>query len=192
MNTFLVGIFAVFLAVHNNLLSYIGALGIMSFISMQLIEYFAWGNINNKEIISLLSKIGLVLILLQPLLFFAPSLPVNVLYPFIGLYITFLIGVFTLVKPLSDIIFSMHKAKNGHLAWEWLDFPYAIPLIWFLFFLFPAIYSKKYIESIFSILTFGISYVTYYESQTWGSTWCWMANIYSLYLLGIIFTKELC
>ena len=192
MNTFLVGLFAVLLAVHNNLLSYVGALGAMAFISMQLLEYFAWGNINNKQIISLLSKIGLALVLLQPLLIFTPSLPVNVLYPFIGLYITFIIAGFTLIKPLSDIVFSMHKAANGHLAWEWLELPYIIPLIWFSFFIFPLIYSKRYLFTSLMTLAFGISFLTYYESNTWGSTWCWLSNIYSLYLLGSIFAKELC
>jgi hypothetical protein len=192
LNTFLVGLFAVSLALHNNLLSYIGALGAMAFISMQLLEYFAWGNINNKNVISLLSKIGLALVLLQPLLIFAPSLPVNILYPYIALYITFLIASYTVVKPFSDIVFSMHKSTNGHLAWEWLELPYYISLIWFAFFIFPLIYSKRYLFTSLITLAFSVSFVTYYESNTWGSTWCWLSNIYSLYLLGSIFTKELC
>lgn len=49
LNTFLFSLFAASFAYFNNVLNFYTYLYFISFISMQLVEYFAWGNLNNKK-----------------------------------------------------------------------------------------------------------------------------------------------
>ncbi len=58
LNTFLFSFFAVNFAYFNNVINIYEYLFINSFISMQLIEYFTWKNLNNKNLNRLLSQLG--------------------------------------------------------------------------------------------------------------------------------------
>lgn len=185
LNTFLVGLFAVSLAVYNKIITPLGGLGSMSLISMQLIEYFAWGNLENKEAMTLISKIALGLILVQPLITHAELFTTHVI-PF--LYLCFLLLCFS----VQTFDYSMHKAKNGHLSWNWLPRSPLIIFIWLAFLILPFVYTEQYMIAGGLLVTVLISLYTYYTANTWGSMWCWIANVYSLYLLGRIFMKDLC
>jgi len=185
LNTFLLGLFAGSLALYNKVLTPLGALGMLSFISMQLVEYFAWRNLGNKEIISLLSKVGLGLILVQPMLVHATRLKTNVV-PLVY------IGCILLFYSFYTTTFSMHKASNGHLSWTWLPTSPLFISLWLMFFILPFLYAKDYLFFFIILMTALISLYTYYKDNTWGSMWCWFANLYSLYLLYVIFSKELC
>jgi hypothetical protein len=185
LNTFLFGLFAVSLSLYNKVLTPLGGLGAMSFISMQLVEYFAWRNLGNKEAISLLSKVGLGLILIQPLLVHANRLQSNVV-PLVY------IGCILFFYSFYTTTFSMHKAANGHLAWDWLSTSPLFISIWLMFFILPFLYAKDYLFFFAILMTALISLYTYYKDNTWGSMWCWIANIYSIYLLTLVFRKDLC
>ena len=184
LNTFLFGLFAVSLALYNKVITPFGSLGAMSFISMQLVEYFAWRNLGNKAVISLLSKIGLGLILVQPLLFHASRVE-----PYIPLIY---IGLMVLYYAFHTTTFSMHKAANGHLSWTWLPTSPLFIGLWLAFFLLPLLYVKEYFVFFGTLLTVLFSLYTYYKDNTWGSMWCWFANVYSVYLLMLVFGKDLC
>jgi hypothetical protein len=192
LNTFIFGLFAVAFAFANNVITSLSAAGIMSFISMQLVEYFAWGNLKNKDIISFLSKIGLLLIFIQPIIIHEEPLPTNLFYPFIGFYIAFLAIVFTIFHPIQNINFTMHKASNGHLAWDWLEVPHIVAFIWFGFLGFPLLYNQNYIPLLLLLITFIACYILYIKTSTWGSMWCWIANGLSVFLIARVFAKELC
>jgi hypothetical protein len=185
LNTFFFGLFAVSLALYNRVISLISGLGAMSFISMQLIEYFAWRNLGNKETLSVLSKLGLGLILSQPLVVHASrvqNFAISLVY----------VVCILLFFSSHTITFSMHKAANGHLAWSWLPTSPLFISLWLMFFLLPFLYTKEYLFFFTLLLTVLLSLYTYYKDNTWGSMWCWVANIYSVYLMVLIFGKDLC
>ncbi len=173
------------LGLYNKVIMPLDALGAMSFISMQLVEYFAWAHLGNKEVIALLSKVGLGLILLQPLLVHAGRFQSNII-PLA--YIACVIVYYT----FHTTTFTMHKAANGHLAWDWLSTSPLFIGLWLAFFLLPLLYVKEYVVFFVTLITALISLYTYYKDNTWGSVWCWFANIYSVYLLAKVFGKELC
>ena len=185
LNTFLFGLFAVSLSLYNKVIKPLDALGAMSFISMQLIEYFAWANLGNKAFISLLSKVALGFIVSQPLLIHAGRFK-TIIIPLA--YIVSLIWFFS----SHTTTFSMHKAANGHLAWTWLPTSPLCIVTWMMFFLLPYLYTKEYLFFFLISITALISFYTYYKDNTWGSMWCWFANVYSIYLLYLVFSKDLC
>ncbi len=185
LNTFLFGLFAVSLGLYNKVIKPLHALGAMSFISMQLIEFFTWRNLGNKETISFLSKIGLGLILYQPLLVHASRIK-TIVIP-----LAYIIGVF-LFFTSHTTTFSMNKADNGHLSWTWLPTSPVFIVSWMMFFLLPFLYTKEYLIFFATLIISLISLYTYYKDNTWGSMWCWFANVYSIYLLYLVFSKDLC
>jgi hypothetical protein len=185
LNTFFFGLFAVSLALYNRVISLISGLGAMSFISMQLIEYFAWRNLGNKETLSVLSKLGLGLILSQPLVVHASRVQ-N-----FAISLVYVVCVLLFFSSHTNT-FSMHKAANGHLAWSWLPTSPLFISLWLMFFLLPFLYTKEYLFFFTLLLTVLLSLYTYYKDNTWGSMWCWVANIYSVYLMVLIFGKDLC
>jgi hypothetical protein len=166
---------------------------------MQLIEYFTWKNLNtknlntknlntknlnnknlnnknlnNKKINRLLSQLGFFLIFLQPILsiLIPNNVKFNVKATLITLYLVFFFLLFISIK--ND--FSMTKAPNGHLAWNWLNIPVFYIFIWLTFLLVILLYAKKYILFAINAIIFLAIYYTYYKTNTWGSLWCWIAN----------------
>ena len=189
LNTFLFSLFGVNFAYFNTIINSYCYLYFLSFISIQLVEYFAWGNLNNKKTIRTLSQIGFFLISIQPLLFIlsiknvSNSIKLNVM----AMYI-----VFWLVCYLSfPIDFSMVKASNGHLAWNWLSFPPFVVILWVLFKFGLVVYAKDYLYFALLLIVFLAIYYTYYKSNTWGSLWCWIANILSAKLILVTFYPTL-
>jgi hypothetical protein len=152
---------------------------------MQLIEYFTWKHLHNKKINRLLSKLGLFLILIQPILFILipNNVKFNIKATLITLYVIFLTYIIFYNKSSGNNDFSMTKAPNGHLAWNWLkNAPYC-NLIWLSFLLVILLYIKKYILFTLHLLIFLAIYYTYYKTNTWGSLWCWIANALSGFLI---------
>jgi hypothetical protein len=189
LNTFLFSLFGISFAYFNNIINIFTFLFFLSFISMQLLEYFTWKNINNKKINTYLSQIGLFLIIIQIPLFILSSNITNKLKEFlIGLYICFIIFCMFYFK----IDFSMDKAINGHLAWNWLNFPIGIIFIWLSFSFGLFLYEGRYIEFIFYLLLFLCIYYTHYKYNTWGSLWCYIANLLSLKLIIQVFLDYNC
>jgi len=174
LNTFLFSFFAVNFAYFNNVINIYECLFFYSFISMQLLEYFTWKHLNNKNLNRLLSQLGLFLIFLQPLFFILipNNVKFNVKASLITLYLVFFFLLFISIK--ND--FSMAKAPNGHLAWNWLKYPVYIVLLWITFLLIILLYAKKYILFAIYAIIFIAIYYTYYKTNTWGSLWCWIAN----------------
>jgi len=181
LNTFLFSFFAVNFAYFNNIINIYEYLFFYSFISIQLLEYFTWKHLHNKKINRLLSQLGLFLIFMQPLLIIL--IPNNVKFNIKATLITLYLIFFSLIFFSIKNDFSMEKAPNGHLAWNWLKYPPLIVIIWLTFYLVILLYAKKYfIFAINAIIVLAI-YYTYYKTNTWGSLWCWISNIMSLLLI---------
>ena len=181
LNTFLFSLFGVNFAYFNNVINGYKYLFFFSFISIQLLEYFTWKHLNNKKINKLLSQLGLFIIFMQPLLFILSftSVETKIKKTLILLYTLFFIFC-VLYFPID---FSMTKASNGHLAWNWLKFPPLANFIWLSFFLVLLLYIKKYILFTIHVIVFLAIYYTYYKTNTWGSLWCWIANLMSAFLI---------
>jgi len=189
LNTFLFSLFGISFALFNNVIGIFDFLWFLSFISMQLLEYFTWNNLHDKKMNTFLSKIGLFLIFIQIPLFILACRPLENKFKFIliGLYLAF--SLFCMWYFTID--FSMNKAPNGHLAWNWLNFPTVICFIWLSFIFGLYAYQKQYLKfSIYLIVILAI-YYTYYKTNTWGSLWCWIANILSLKLILQVFFSSI-
>jgi len=188
LNTFLFSFFAVNFAYFNNIINIYECLFFYSFISMQLIEYFTWKHLHNKKINRLLSQLGFFLIFLQPILsiLIPNNVKFNVKATLITLYLIFFFLIFFSIK--ND--FSMTKAPNGHLAWNWLKYPPLVVLLWITFLLVILLYAKKYILFAINALIFLAIYYTYYKTNTWGSLWCWIANGLAVLLIIRTFFKS--
>ena len=204
LNTFLFSSFAVAMGVGNNIITVPTAIFWMSFISMQLVEFFLWRSITKrkKTANAFWSKVGLFIIFIQPLM---SMLRIGVgsgngrgdgnwlhYWIVVGAYLAFMALVYTVFVPLWTIDFSSERAQNGHLRWNWLTFPAWILLVWVLFLLSNAAYYGEWIDLAVYLLVIGLIYWTYRNTNTWGSLWCWIANAMSLIILGSVFWKDIC
>ena len=102
LNTFIFGIISLLILYKygNIVITPKYLLIILSFTLIQLLEYFAWIYINNKKIIEILSKIGLVIIGLQIILinYFLLNDEIRI-YSFIMMLILFILfAIFELPK----------------------------------------------------------------------------------------------
>lgn len=167
-------------AFFTNIYTY---LFIISFSSMQLLEYFIWKNINNQVMNTFLSKIGLFIIFVQPL--FAIMMTIdditkrNIVLFF---YFTIMGSFLTYKKLFNPISFKTTIAKNGHLMWNWFNFngfENIIIFIWLFFFF--GFWSYKYV--LFQLILLFICLIRYFNEGTFGSMWCWFVNFFMLYFI---------
>jgi len=190
LNTFVFSVFALLFSYFNGEAKIIGVIFYLSFIIMQLIEYFVWSKTYSNR---LLSQIALLVIFFQPILNILNIEEKPELIPYLLLtYFIFVIIVYTCIIPLNTVNFSMVPSKNGHLSWKWLNFNLLIILIWFVFLSSRWIIDKMYITLIFITIFLIISIILYKDTQTWGSMWCWVCNFSSFYLILKVFYKDIC
>lgn len=191
LNTFLFSTFAACLALGNGVVGPMNFAFIMSFVSIQLVEYFIWSKTFSN---SALSKAALVLILLQPALSIVNIGDSNADYrlPLLAAYGVFLLTLFTVIKPWHAIEFKSEKGSNGHLAWYWLDFGLPLTAVWVAFFLIRYLLNKEYV--MFAVISSVVlaSVALYHKTHTWGSMWCWVANLAALELIYRVFRKDVC
>lgn len=166
-------------------------LAFFSFTSMQLIEYFLWKSIKNKNITQnyIFSLLGWIIIyIFQPLTFIL-ALPTNYeTFKYIELVTYFIILFIVIIyKYFYDpIIFKTTVGKNGHLQWYWV-FNYSDKLVDILVCLlyFIAIFTTSFIRfpiiALYALFILAYSYIHY--SLAWSSIWCWLVNSILLYFL---------
>jgi hypothetical protein len=184
LNTFIYGTIAAIIVLilgQNNILA---ILAVYTISLIQLMEYFAWNNIDNPRNLKIISKIGLLIIGLQVLLInfiYLEGFELNIM---ITLLICLLIIVY-LYNETNDK-FYMEIGRNGHLIWHWLDLP-IILVFGLLFWLYGPYknYDKKgiNISFIYILITVIISLYFYYRYKTWGSMWCYFGNIIWIYII---------
>jgi hypothetical protein len=192
MNTFLFSMFAASMALKNGVVTTPDGLFYIFFSSMQLVEYFLWKNLNNKRGNEFWSKVGFLLIALQPVVSLLATEDQTTRNVGLGLYILGAVFLLTVVKPLGTIDFSSHRAPNGHLAWNWIDFPKLVLLAYVVFQFISLFFNKRYLRFGLQMTTVALIYLTYIQSGTWGSMWCWISNGVGLYLLLKVFRNSMC
>jgi hypothetical protein len=199
LNTFLFSSFVLGLIMYNNaytpykivvLNNVYAYIFFMSFILMQLIEYFIWINIKNPLYNSIFTGFATLLLIFQPIasnmLITNEIIRKKLLYSYLLFIIPLSIYRFNIKNMNSSV------SKLGHLQWNTLSVnnnPYNIlfTLIWFFFFLFPLFYQKYNFGLAFGLLTLIIITYNFFNDDSVGSMWCWIVNIimiyYAVYLL---------
>ena len=190
LNTFLFSAFALSLIIYNNAYTKykIQALNnmwiyvfIASVISMQLIEFFIWRNIDNAYYNHRFSIMAVLVLLIQP----AASLMTMSNIPLRNaLLVAYLLGAI----PYSIYNFTMKHvntviSKGGHLQWKFFTADIFVWIFWLFFFLFAFVYEGKWFGFSFAVLMLLIVYMNYRSDRTIGSMWCWVINSFLLFYL---------
>ena len=190
LNTYIFGLFASLFSYYNGFGNILSVIFYQSFIIMQLIEYFIWTKTFSNK---LLSQIALFVILCQPIfnIIKIETYPKAIPY-LLAAYLIFIIILYTLIIPIDTINFSTVSSKNGHLSWKWLNWNIYIIFIWYTFLSTRWIIDKMYTIFIVISVLLIITLILYKETNTFGSMWCWIANVISIYLIFVVFYKDMC
>ena len=169
----------------------------MSFVSIQLFEYFLWTHLHDRKKNRLFTSMILIMILFQPIaaaLLLYPNRP-NLIKILIGSYLGLLMLFWIFYGDRNLLEYTSHVGENGHLVWGWLTKNHThwmMISIYLVFFFIPQWLSIQKFRKIF-YLTFGtflISLYFYGKYDTWGTMWCWTANIASLMTIFNVFRNS--
>jgi hypothetical protein len=196
LNTFIFGIAVLIFIYYNNkytqykiesfqnIYSYVL---FISIISMQLVEYFLWKSINqkNQSMNYLWSVIGwLTIRVVQPISFLLmlPNKYNSLRTKFIYIYLL-IFSLISIYEYKYNLFNFETTVKNGHLYWKWLSdctlVDYIIGIFYFTFIL--SVYYFSGILLFLILLQFAYLYL--YKNANWGSLWCWSFNLIFLYYL---------
>jgi hypothetical protein len=154
----------------------------MSFISIQLIEFFLHISRGSGVLNTIFSIAGFATIAAQPLLAINAINDADFAYKR-ELTAVYIAGVILLAAYLRPE-FRTVVGPYGHLVWKWLRVPVIAILIWFGFLSVKFVIDKSWLLLTFITLTAGVSYASYAADGTWGSMWCWIANIVGFVYFG--------
>lgn len=196
LNTFLFSSFVLSLIIYNNAytqykipyLSFYAYIFMASFIIMQLVEFFLWKNINNKEWNEFITYIVFLILAIQPITSLLmittnDSLRNNLILLYSAIAIPILTYIFSIKTPYTYV------SQKSHLNWKidiGLNNFITIFIIWLCFFFFSFIYNKWYLLFIFGILLFTIMIFRYLKDKTYSSMWCWAVNSIFIYFAFIL------
>ena len=194
INTFVFGIFGLLLIAFNNKYSTYkiklfnnpyAYIFVLSFIFMQLIEFFLWRNLNNITINKIMSTLGVLLLYVQPIASLLLLNNIQLRNKLLLIYSipTFIFGIYNLFNANIHTILS----PSGHLAWKWtfynskfIDF---FVKNFYLFFLFFSLIYNKYYQSIIIFLMYMLFILYFNKDGSSGSIWCLSVNTIILYFL---------
>jgi len=177
----------------NNIFAYIF---FMSFITMQLIEFFIWRNLKNTDINMKLSIAGALLLMVQPI---ASLLLLKDDFTRKAMLTTYIIPAFAyfIYKVKTQPSFNTTVTPTGHLRWNWMnqDKNKLLGFIWFFFLYFSIFVEKQnYTAGGITLALLAISYYSYSKEGSYGSLWCWSINslmiYYAIKLLIVLPYKE--
>jgi len=173
----------------NNIYKY---LFLVSFVTMQLLEFFAWRNMKNRSVNLFLSAMISLLLFLQPIASLMLVENESIKTTLIVWYIVFSFLVF-----LVEIYIKREKSwaaleksilisvsPSGHLQWKQTDNPLFDNLtvfVWMCFFLFSFFYNGEFATILFALFLLAASIYGYYKDGSYKSMWCWIVNSFFLY-----------
>ena len=194
LNTFLFSSFVLLLIIYNNTYTkykihelnnvYIYIFFAL-FISIQLIEFFIWRNVNNQFYNNIFSITATMVLFLQPIV------SIMIISSNDKLRNSLVLCYLLLAIPYSIYSFStkhIHTVvgESGHLKWYFFDTNPIIWTTWMFFFLFSFFYEKKFGGFIFGMITLIITYINYQNDGTMWSMWCWVVNALMIYYAGYL------
>ena len=157
---------------------------VVSFI--QLIEFFLWRNLENKHINEQLSKLVSLAISIQPpilMLMMPNSIWKYVLLVSYSVFLLFYVVYRHLINPIH---FNTTVGSNGHLIWTCLNikgYEYIFLFVFLLFYSLPLFFINNILLTFFIFLSMCFSLFFYSKHKTFGTMWCWIANIFLLYFV---------
>lgn len=175
----------------------------ISVIAMQLIEYFLWISIEQKDrVLNYWGSVaGLCVIMIQPILalMLLPASWNQVRNASLAVYTVCATGLFLFRQWFEPIRFTTGVGKDKHLDWIWLfnstskqDLTCVLFLtLYFFFFGFPLLVAA----TVYGIIYLGwVAYLFMTESRTSvGSQWCWVANtLFFIFLFRLLFVLPYC
>lgn len=192
LNSFIFSVCAsIFLIFRNNTFDIGNAAFILSFTTIQLLEYFIWKSIdNNKPNDNMYyTKLVPLVLFIQPIIqtYFTWKVTQNkTLFNLLIIYI--LIFLFTLIT-INNFKYASEVGKNKHLIWYKVDKSSQEKTIVIQRFFFGYIYlfglgiglyyTKQYTLLMYGILSFAYTWYTYPEDE-FSSMWCFIAILYSI------------
>lgn len=154
--------------------------------SMQLLEFFLWRNLNNKRVNKLLSQISYHVILIQIITLMFMVKNANIKHALLGLLALTYIGQLIYIKTTHNIKLYTTVGENGHIVWEWMNLKnneQLFLIIYLLFYTISIILIDNTLLNIFVLGSLFFSLLFYYKYSTFGTMWCWMANLFLLYFI---------
>lgn len=192
LNTFLFSGFVLLLIIYNNTYTQYKIkdlnnkwtyVFLLSFILMQLIEFFIWRNVNNPYYNSIFTMLATILLFFQPIASTMILTNNKIRNSLLVIYLTIAVP-FMIYRFLTKKIYSEVTTLN-HLHWNMVfydnSYEHAFFFIWLFFFLFPLFYQGYFYGFLFGLLTFIIITYKYYKDKSVGSMWCWIVNTVMLY-----------
>lgn len=161
---------------------------IMSFIIMQLVEFFMWIYIKQPDILRIFGIISFILIFIQPIivLYYANYAYIIKYYLVLQLLLLIICILFFQLR-LSSFKFLPYVAKNGHLSWNWIYnnevYIHGFFTIYLVFFLGTLFIKQYYVLFAICVLTLLFSMYNYSKYKTVSSMWCWIANFIVILIL---------
>lgn len=185
LNTFLIGTLGIFIGVLYGGLSIPMAFFCFSITLMQFIEFIVWSYYENKNVNYAASVAASLLLWIQPIASMFTIANTGIRTSMLILYgILSLIG--HTIQGKKD--YSMTRAPNGHLAWNWMSdrtlVSYGSLFVYMLFLFTPILINKNYDLAAVAIGTLSLSLYSYWRENTWGSMWCWIVNAIVFYVVG--------
>jgi len=156
---------------------------------IQLVEYFIWTYIKDKETVKYFTILTYLIIFFQPIILLS-FLKYKYKIQLISLYIILHIIILLIFRIFFNMKYDFAPiiADNGHLNWNWtqnkeyMSFFYLIYNIAFLGAMF--LYGNPIIL-LLSIVTLLYSMYNYTKYNTIASMWCYVGNI-ALFIFAII------
>jgi len=164
---------------------------ILSFVFMQLIEYFIWIYINNKKILKYFGFLTYLLIFFQPIIILSFTIYSWLIPYYIFLHLLWLCISFLFLNLKFN--FLPIVGENKHLNWNWTD--NQIYIYGFFIIYLPFLFGISYIYTnlfIFIIALFTLLYSIYNYSKykTISSMWCWSVNFLIFIMFIDLFIKK--
>jgi hypothetical protein len=192
LNTFMFSIFVLLLIAYNNKYTQYKTpffynkfvyFFFLSFITMQLIEFFIWRNIDDAKLNNLFSILGALLLIIQPIASLLMLEDNSLKYTLITLYsiVAFPFFIYqNYYHKMTTVV-----SKYGHLLWKWNNqltgYNKIIYLLWFVLLYFSLIVNKSYIGLIYVTILLAITYYSFLQDGSAGSLWCWSINSVMIY-----------
>jgi hypothetical protein len=198
LNTFLFSSFVLLLIMYNNTYTKYKIkefdniwmyIFFISFILMQLIEYFIWINLNVSIYNNLFTTIAKLLIFFQPIATTMLITNNHIRSIMLSLYLIIYtpLGIYRLLTQKKNSTITPFKHLNWNLQEDNSLVDNILGLGWFIFFLFPLFYEGRILGLLFGILTLAIMSYYYLRDGSVSSMWCWIVNsimvYYAAYLL---------
>ena len=166
---------------------------VFSFLMMQLAEFFIWRSLSNKQFNRILSIAGFGIILFQPITLMLydvyDSGNITGFIQILSLYIIAWIGFLAYKYFYNPITLITTIGENKHLNWNWLKYTtneWILCIILYFWYIAYSLLVLKNKDNIFRYVLFislFISTILYFDTQEFGSMWCWIINVYLLILM---------